>query len=104
MTILGAVSKLAVPDVPIGDRYPQIADEVLRVQGGVDDAMVLPDQLLPAVAGDLAEFVVDVRDLACHVGRRHDRGMIERPFQIGELRCGLNLRHRYTWTWPPPEF
>ena len=41
-SVLGAVAQLAAPDAAVGDRVPQIADELLRVVAGVDDAMIRP--------------------------------------------------------------
>jgi len=71
-------------DAAVGDRPPQIADEVLRVIAGIDDAVILPDQLLARVAGYLHELVVDVRDPTGDVGRGHDRGVIDGAFQVRE--------------------
>ena len=47
--------------------------------------MILAEQLLARVAGDLAELVVDVGDPAGDVGRRDDGGVIERALEVGEL-------------------
>ena len=44
--ILGAVPDLAAPDVPLRDRPPQVPDELLRVVAGVDDAVILAEQLV----------------------------------------------------------
>ena len=50
MSVLGPVAKLAVPDSPVGDRDPEVADEFWRVESGVDDPVVLSNELLAAVA------------------------------------------------------
>jgi hypothetical protein len=77
----------------------RFAHELLRMQAGVDDAVILTKQFVTPVAGNLAELVVDVRDLARDIGRRDDSRVIERSFQIGELGCRLDVSHRYTWAW-----
>ena len=55
--------------------------------------MILADQLLPRVTGDLAELVVDVRDPAGDVGDRDDRRVIERPLEIGQLSRVAERHH-----------
>jgi CheY-like chemotaxis protein len=59
--------------------------ELLRVIPGVDDAVVLAEELIARIARDLTELVVRIGDAAVHVGDRDDRRMIERAFEIGEL-------------------
>ncbi len=51
--------------------------------------MVLSEQLVAAVLGDLAELLVDVRNHARDVGRRDDRRLIQRILQI--LRVALDF-------------
>ena len=75
--VLGAIANFPSPDAPTGDRVPQVANELLRVIGGVDEAVVLPEQLLARVPRDLAELVVDVRDDAPMIRRRDDRRLVE---------------------------
>jgi hypothetical protein len=49
----------------------------------------------PGTRKDLAKLVVDVRDPAAHVGRRHDRGVVERLFEIGKIDERVrSLAHR----------
>ena len=55
--------------------------------------MVLAEQLVARVLGDLAELVVDVGDDAAHVGRRDDRRLIERVADLLEL-VGRGLDER----------
>ena len=102
---LGAIAQFAVPDLTVRDRPPQAADELFGVIGGVDDAMVLPDQFLARIARNFHELVVDVGDPARHVGRGHDRGTIKGTFEVGELlnmirpavvRGRLRIVHRVT--------
>ena len=52
---------------------------------GVEDAVVLPDQLLARVLADGAEFVVHIRNRALHIGYRHDGVLIESKFLVGQL-------------------
>ena len=50
---------------------------------GVENAVILAQQLLHVVLGDLAEPVVHVRDLAVLVGDRHYRGLVQSGLQVG---------------------
>src|SRR5262245_27265479 len=59
-----AIPNLAMPDAPAGDGPPKIAKEFLRMIAGVDDAMILAEQLGAGVFGNLAELVVGVGDVA----------------------------------------
>ena len=70
---------------PLAMVRQRLADELLRVVAGVDDPVVLADQLLARVPRDLAELVVDVGDAAPDVGGRDDRRVIERALEVGEL-------------------
>jgi len=74
-----------MPHASVGDRVPEVLHELLRVIPGVDDAVVLPEELIARIARDLAELVVRITDAAVHVGDGHDRRMIERALEIGEL-------------------
>jgi hypothetical protein len=47
--------------------------------------MILSEEFLPRIAGDLAKLVVDVRDPAGHIGRGDNSGLVERSLEIGEL-------------------
>lgn len=75
--ILGAIPDLAAPDAPLRNRAPQIAEELLGMEPGVDDAMVLPYQLFTGVFRDFAELVVDVGDEPTLVRHCDDGGLIE---------------------------
>ena len=100
VAVLRLVPDLAVPHPAVGDRHPQVAHELVGVQARVDDPVVLAEELLAGIARNLTELVVDVGDPARHVGGRDDGGVVERPFQIGELDCGFDVSHLYTG---PPE-
>src|SRR5215210_7412036 len=49
---------------------------------GVEDAVILAQQLLHVVPGDLAEFVVDVRNLTVPVGGRDYGGLVQGRLKI----------------------
>ena len=83
--VSGAVPDFAVPDPSRRDRAPQVPKEIRSVIPGVDDAMVLAEELLARVLRDLAELVVDRGDGAAEVGRRDDRRLIERELHVAEL-------------------
>ncbi len=66
--------------------------------------MVLADQLLTGIPGDLAELVVDVGDEAVVIGDGDDGGLVECVAELLELclrvrpplvRCGID-RHRFS--------
>lgn len=61
-----------------------VADEFRRVITGVDDAVVLPEQLLARILRDLAELVVDVGDPSVLVGDGDDARLIDRVLQIAK--------------------
>ena len=94
--VLGAVADLASPDPASGDRPPQLAHEFLGVMSRVDDAMVLPNQLVACVLRDFAELVVDVRDDSAVVGGCDDRSLIERVPELVQAseRVGHRARRR----------
>jgi two-component system, NtrC family, response regulator AtoC len=96
MPILRPVPNLAVPDAPRCNRSPQVADELRRVICGVDDAMILADQLLTRIPGDLAKLVVDVGDSSRDLRDGDDRGMIEGTLHVFELGNGIHGLYEYT--------
>src|SRR5215204_1732180 len=83
--VLGAVANLPAPDAAGGDSRPEFADELLRVVGRVDDAVVLPDEFFARVLRDFAELVVDVVDAAGLVGDGDDGRLVERELEVGQL-------------------
>ena len=62
MAVFGAIANLAAPDAPARDRLPHVCEKRLRVQPGIDDAVILAEQLGARILRDLAERVVGVRD------------------------------------------
>ena len=83
--VLGPVADFAAPDLAAADGGPERAEEGGRVVPGVDDAVVLAEQLRAGVLGDRAELFVDVGDPPLRVGDRDDRVRVERSLEIGEL-------------------
>ena len=67
------------------------------MMAGVDDAMVLPDQLAARVLRDLAKLVVGVGDDAAVIGAGDDRRLVERVahlLQLGDLTRSFVLARR----------
>ena len=62
----------------MGDAAPDGVVERGRVLAGLDDAVVLPQQLVARIAADLAELVVDVGDAARRVGDTDDGMVVQR--------------------------
>jgi hypothetical protein len=71
---------------------PQLADVGLRVMAGVQEAMVLTEQLVAGILGNFAELVVRVLDPAGDVGRRHNGGLVEGVPDILEFPHGARER------------
>ena len=85
--VLGAIPNLAAPDASVGDRDPQVPDELFRVICRIDDPVIVAEQLLARVLRDVAELLVGVGDSARRVGDGHDRGLIDRRVDVGEGFC-----------------
>ena len=83
--VLRAIAKFAFPDLAGGDRGPQIANELLRVITGVDNAVVLTQQFFPRVFRDATKLVVDVINDSALIGDRDNRGLVERKLDISKL-------------------
>ena len=67
---------------------------------GVDEAMVLSEQLGARVFGNGAEPVVDVGDSALRIRDGDDGVLIERRLQLGEFRFGSVVcgpLHNFVW-------
>jgi hypothetical protein len=47
--------------------------------------MVLTEELGARIARDLHELVVDIRNPPGDIRRRHDGGVVQRPFQVRKL-------------------
>ena len=84
-TIFRAVLDFAMPHLAAGNRAPQIGEEALRMVAGIDDPMVLAEQFLAGIFGNLAKLVVHVGDVARSVGDGHDRMSVERGLDVAEL-------------------
>jgi hypothetical protein len=82
VAVFRLVPNLAVPHLAVGNRHPEVAHELPGMQPGVDDAVILANQLLTTVPRDLAELVVRVRDLAVPVGGRHYGGLVQGGLQV----------------------
>jgi hypothetical protein len=98
-SVLGPVPDFAVPDMAPPDRGPEVAEELLGMVAGIDDPVVLADQLIARIPGNRAELVVDVGDPALGVGDRHDRMLVEGrlevaylPLRSPQLRLGVHGR------------
>ena len=86
--VLRAVFHFALPDLAIHDRLPEFLEIGRRVVAGIDDAVVLADQLLHLVFGNRAEFVVGVGDYALGVGDGDEGVFIERGLEVGKGGIG----------------
>ncbi len=89
LAVLAAVPDLALPAAVAADGVPH-----LGVEGGVVAARVehlgrLADDLAAAVAGDRAEGLVDLQDVATGVGHHHALGRLEGDG--GDAQVGLAL-------------
>ncbi len=85
VAILGTIPDFAVPDLPVRNDVPQLAKELFGVIPGVDDPMVLTEQLAPRVLRDLAELVVDIGDPPGHVGRGDDRRLVQGELEVCQV-------------------
>ena len=83
--VLAAVSDLAIPDLAARHGFPQRFKKCGRVQAGVDEAVVLTDQLGEGVATDFAKTLVGVGDLAVQVGDAHDGVLVQRKLLVGQV-------------------
>jgi hypothetical protein len=89
-SIPGAVADFALPDPALGNGGPQVAEEVLGMKPGVDDAVVLAEKLLPGVFGNLAELVVDVGNAPLNV-RDGDDGVCVKGRLVLHQEAGIRL-------------
>ena len=72
-SIAGTIAKLPFLYLTGSDCRPQVAYEVRRVITGVDNAVVLTEQLFTRVFRDTAKLVVDESNDSRLIGDRHDR-------------------------------
>ena len=81
--VFSPVLDLAVPDFAVGDACVHLLEEFFRMVAGVEDAVVLPNQLIFGKFADTAELVVDIGDRAPDVGYGHDGMLVERELLVG---------------------
>jgi hypothetical protein len=84
-SIFSPVLDFAVSNIPIGNGAVHRSKEVPGVVAGVEDAMILADQIVPGIFTDGAEFFVDLSNRALYVGNRDNGVLIESDFLIGKL-------------------
>ena len=84
-SIFSPVLDFAVPNIPIGNGAVHLSKEVPGVVAGVEDAMILADQIVPGIFTDGAEFFVDLSNRALYFGNRDNGVLIESEFLIGKL-------------------
>src|ERR1700747_762752 len=70
--VFGPVLDLTVPDFAVGDARVHLLEEFLRMVAGVEDAVVLSNQLIFGKFTNTAELVVDISDRAPDVSYSHD--------------------------------
>src|SRR6266478_4355760 len=83
--IFGPVLNLAVPNLPIRDGVIHLLEKFFRVVAGVEDAVILADQLVLGILTDGTELIVDISNRALDVGDRYDGVLIESKLLIGQL-------------------
>src|SRR5678815_1827380 len=93
--ILGLVLDLAPPHPSAPNRGPQFAYEFLGMMPGVDNAMVLAEQLRARVFGNRAELVVHVSDFALRVRDSDDGVLVQRRLQLGEFSFRTGTRRAF---------
>ena len=89
---LARLLRLAVPDPAAGDRRPEVANEFLRMETGVDDAVILAQQFLARIFRDRAELVVRVGYRAARIGDGDDGVLVKRRPQVRDLLQGIAQR------------
>ena len=75
--IAGTIAKFPLPNLTAGNRYPQIAYEIFWVKTGIDNAVVLAQQLLTWVFRDTAKLIIDESNDSALVGNRYNCGLIK---------------------------
>ena len=88
VTAFASVADVAAPGRAAGDGAPHPGKEGRRLHPRVDDAVVLPQQLVAGIATDGAEGIVDFDDRAVAIGDRDDGVTV----QGAQQRFGLALR------------
>ena len=83
--VLGAIANFALPNFALGNGGPQIAEKFLGMKPGIDDAMVLAEQFLAGIFGNLAKLIVDVGNAPARVGDGHDGMGVQGRFQVAQF-------------------
>ena len=89
--VLCPVPDLVPPHPAAPYRLPQVPEEFLGMMPGIDDPVVLPEQLLARVLRNRAEPVVGEGYPPCGVGDRHYRVLVDRGPQVPELGQGRKV-------------
>ena len=79
--VFGSIADLATPGGSAGNRSPHLGPESVRLNVGVDDPVVLPEQLLLRVAADVAERLIHFDDPARPVRHGDDGVLVNRAQQ-----------------------
>lgn len=83
--IASTIAKLALPYLTGSDCRPQVAYEVRRVITGIDNAVILTEQIITRVFRDTAKLVVDESDDSTLVGNRYNRRLVEREPNVRQF-------------------
>src|SRR6266403_4736011 len=83
--ILGPVLNFAVPNLPVRDGVVHLLKKFFGVVTGVENPVILADQLLLGILTDGAELLVHISNRALDISHRHDGVLIESKFLIGQL-------------------
>ena len=87
--VLRLVLDFPLPHSPGADRLPDAANELLGMKTGIDDAMVLAEQLLARIFGNRAELVVHVGDFPFRVRDGDDGVLIDGRLEIVQFPQGI---------------
>ena len=79
------VAQFAAPHFAGRDLAVHVAENVLGMNAGFQDAMVGADQFLAGIAADPAEIVVGVGDASFHVGNGDDDRLIDRILLLDQF-------------------
>ncbi len=74
-----------MPDVAGGYGAVHVLKEFFGVVAGVEDAVIVADQLFARILADGAELFVYIGDGALHIGDGHDRVLVQSELLVGEF-------------------